>query len=418
MTTNHLAATAAALALALPAAAQTDALDLQSAPPVEEKAADSPLRAFIESGFGRIDSRVPSGDRNGRRLSLDLRYTARLDAETRLVFSNRLDHVSPPVLGNEKTVNSLRELYLGWQPEASAFDLEFGRINLRQGVAYGYNPTDHFRTGGLRTVTTADPVTLRQIRQGAAMLKGAWLWEGGSATAALAPRLRMQPETGSFAVDLSATNNRDRALLAMQPRFGERISAQASVLFEQGRAPTLGLSATALFGDALVAHAELVSARRERIVDLALGVPAADRRIAQAALGLTYTLPTSTALTLEYERNGAGLQRDDWRALRSAGPAALQRFVALTQPHQELGARDAWLLYLAHKGLGLKQLDLTAFIRRNRSDRSHLGWLELRYHWPHIDAVLQWQQASGNPDSEFGSLPVRRLTQVLGVVYF
>jgi len=92
--------------------------------------------------------------------------------------------------------------------------------------------------------------------------------------------------------------------------------------------------------------------------------------------------------------------------------------VSLTQPHQELGARNAWLVYVSQKSLGLKQLDLTAFVRTNTDDRSRLGWFELRYHWPQFDAVLQWQRASGRPQSEFGALPYRQLVQVLGVLYF
>jgi hypothetical protein len=158
--------------------------------------------------------------------------------------------------------------------------------------------------------------------------------------------------------------------------------------------------------------------KKRRLRDQILDTPAGSRRTVQAAMGLTYTLPSALALTLEYEHNGAGLEQDDWAAVLAGGAPAYRRFVALTQPHQELGARSAWLVYVSQKGLGLKQLDLTAFLRTNSDDRSRLGWLELRYHWPQFDAVLQWQRASGKAHSEFGALPYRQLVQLLGVAYF
>ena len=412
-----------ALALCLLAAAtasrsQTDALDLQSAPTPQEAKIESPLRLFLEAGIGRIEQRFPDDERTGKRLSLDLRYNHRLSDELRFAISNRLDHVSPAPFGQEDTINSLREIYFSWQPEGSSGTLEFGRINLRQGAAFGYNPTDYFRTGGLRAVTTADPVALRQIRQGAAMVKGSLLWSNGGATIALAPKLQSAPDDGSFALDLGSTNSKDRALLSVQTRASEKFSAQGSLFLEQGSGPNFGISSTALLGEALVAHADLAVGKKRRLLDQILNSQAGSKRTVQAAVGLTYTLPSALALTLEFEHNGAGLERDDWAAVLNQGPLGYRRFVSLTQPHQELGARNAWLVYVSQKSLGLKQLDLTAFVRTNTDDRSRLGWFELRYHWPQFDAVLQWQRASGRPQSEFGALPYRQLVQVLGVLYF
>jgi hypothetical protein len=91
--------------------------------------------------------------------------------------------------------------------------------------------------------------------------------------------------------------------------------------------------------------------------------------------------------------------------------------VALTQPSQELGSRRAWLVYASQKDLGLKQLDLTAFVRVNPIDDSRLAWAELRYHWPRFDAALQWQRGSGDARSEFGFMPYRQVIQLVGVFY-
>jgi hypothetical protein len=75
------------------------------------------------------------------------------------------------------------------------------------------------------------------------------------------------------------------------------------------------------------------------------------------------------------------------------------------------------MLYATQKGLGLKQLDLTGFVRTNAVDRSRLVWAELRYHWDRFDLALQAQRSSGDARSEFGLMPYRQVLQLLGVFY-
>ena len=76
------------------------------------------------------------------------------------------------------------------------------------------------------------------------------------------------------------------------------------------------------------------------------------------------------------------------------------------------------MIYVTQKSLGLKNLDLTAFLRINANDYSRLAWIELRHHWPSFDLAFQLQQNMGRSNSEFGILPDRRLMQVVGSYYF
>jgi len=75
------------------------------------------------------------------------------------------------------------------------------------------------------------------------------------------------------------------------------------------------------------------------------------------------------------------------------------------------------LLYATQKSIGLKDLDLTAYLRFNPKDDSKLAWLELRHRWPNADLTLQLQQNIGSAGSEFGILPDRRVLQILGTYY-
>ncbi len=394
-----------------------DALTLQSES-AAEPAGQTPLRVALEVSVGRVDQRNDASTQDGRRVSIDLRYSTRLTEAWRLALSDRVDDTHPAPFGQGSTSNSAREAYLAWQAPGGSTTLDLGRINLRQGPAFGYNPTDHFRAGALRTITTADPVALREMRMGTVMLRLGQLWSGGGASVVLVPKLASGPDQRAGSLDLGATNARHRAVLAVDTRVSDRISGQGSVLFERGVAPKIGLGMTALAADSVVAYAEWSSGKTLGLKDQIAGSGAAPTRTQQAALGLTYTLPSALALTVEAEYNGAGLDRAGWNTLLNQGPAAYQRFAALTQPSQELGARRAWLVYASQKGLGLKQLDLTGFVRINAIDSSRLYWAELRYHWRRFDAALQWQQASGSASTEYGNLPYRQVVQLLGSLYF
>lgn len=395
-----------------------DALALQAAPS-SEGSKEVPLRLALEASFGRIERTQGLGAQDGRRVSIDLRYSRRLGPAWRLSFSDRLDDIHPLPEGQRSTRNSLRELYAAWQEQGSETSVEIGRINLRHGPAMGYNPTDYFRAGALRTITTADPIALRENRLGTGLLRVSRLGADTGYSVAIAPKLDSADDTGNaWSPAFGATNNNDRILLTGNARLSERINFQALALAERGRSPSLGASTTALLSDAVVAYGEWSYEKSRSLRDEILSAPGSAKRYHKAAVGMTYTLPTGLAVTAEAEYNGAGLDREAWMQVLGHGPAAYERYVALTQPSQELGSVRAWLIYATQKGVGLKQLDLTGFVRQNAHDHSRLVWAELRYHWDRFDAAFQWQRSSGTDRSEFGVNPYRQIVLLQGTWYF
>lgn len=407
----------AALTAACGASAAED--DLPGLPEVEPSvpapaAAPKALRAFVEGAAGRVDSRG-GGHRDLRRAALDLRYEQNW-APWRVALSDRLDDVHPVLPGQRSTRNSLRELLVGWSGEAVS--AEAGRINLRNGPAFGYNPTDYFRESALRTITTADPVALRENRLGTVMVKGSLFGDFGSASLALAPKIKDAPSDEPMSADLGRTNHADRVLLTVSSATSKRVSAQVLVFAERGRGTQYGVSATGLVSDALVAYGEGSTGLDTTLLQDVRGQDGPRRRLNRASLGLTYTLPSRLSATLEAEYNGAGLDRAGQRALAQSGPLAQARFTDLTQSSLEIGSRRAWVVHLAQKDAGIKNLDLSGFVRANAVDHSRLYWAEARYHWQRFDAALQWQRFSGRSASEFGSYPYRQVLQIIGACYF
>jgi hypothetical protein len=374
-----------------------------------------PLRIALEAALGRVDLRRDHDERDLRRAAVDLRYE-RTSGPWRFYLSDRLDDTHPVPLGQRSTQNSLRELLVGWNGESAS--VEAGRINLRHGPAFGYNPTDYFRETALRTITTADPVALRENRLGTVMLRGTWSSPAGTAALAVAPELQDERSSGSMSADLWRTNRTDRMLASFSASLSERFSGQVLAFGERGRGVQFGVNATSLLGDALVGFVEASTGRDTNLLQESLGLSEPQRRLHRASVGATYTFATRLSVTVEGEYNGAGLDRNQHRQLLRSGPGAQLRFLELTQSSMEIGSRRAWVVHVAQPGAFLKNLDLSGFVRGNAVDRSRLVWAEARYHWSQFDAVLQWQRFSGRADSEFGTYPYRQVLQVMGVWYF
>ena len=411
---------ALALCQALPAIAasdaESDALSLESDTSAQVPGARD-TKIFVEGALGSTSQRYQLGSRDFGRVSLDFSHTARLAPGWRAVVSDRVDSIHPAAGGLDATVNSLREAYISWQPEGATTLLEFGRINLRYGPAYGYNPTDFFRDGSVRVLTTADPFALRENRLGSVMLRGQRLWDGGSLSVAFSPELDNTPSRRGWGLDLGSTNNRDRVLVALGTQFSQTASSQVLLYKQAGLPPALGANLTALVSDAATVHLEFSRGREPSLLGRALAIPGTSAVRNRFVAGGTYTTVSKLSLTAEYQYNGFGLGRTGRVALAANTPAHLA-YLGEALRLQELSSREAYLIYVTQKGVGLKNLDLAAYIRFNSGDNSRLAWLELRHHWPSFDLTFQLQQNMGRSSSEFGVLPERRTLQVLGTYYF
>lgn len=395
--------------------AELQALSLEGAPAVVLDARQDGVRVSIEAALGSTQPRASVGRRDFQRLSLDFSASAQLGSGLRAVLSDRLDYFNPA--STASSVNSLREAYVSWQPEAGHALLEAGRINLRYGPGYGYNPTDFFRDGSLRTLTTVNPIALRENRMGSVMVRAQRLWSDGALAVAYSPRLADQPSQDGWALDLGSTNHRDRGLLVLSTRWSPAFSSQASFYKEAGSTTAVGVSATALLSDAAVAHGEWTRSHEPTLLSRALGRP--DDAITRNRFvgGVTYTTQSKLSVTAEYQYNGFALDSGAWTAL-GATPALQAAYVSESQRRLDLAPRQAYLIYLTQKDMGLKNLDLSAMWRVNRVDHSRLFWVELRHHWSQFDLSVQYQHNAGQTGTELGLLPERHLVQVMGVLFY
>ena len=231
-------------------------------------------------------------------------------------------------------LNELREVFISWQSAAGTW-IDLGRINLKSGVAVGYNPTDFFRSRAVVEPLTADPAVLREDRLGTLMLLAQHVWTGGLVTAAYAPKVT-QPTAIYSDIDLPCfdpmldrTNAEHRLLLKGSLTIANGFSPEL-LLYHAGDRTLIGTDLTVGLGQQTIGYVEWTGGVGGSLLDDALrygretgtlpakapsvipGDPAQSFHNSLAA-GLSVT-PADTRLTfnLEYHYFEAGFTPQDW----------------------------------------------------------------------------------------------------------
>lgn len=408
------------LACAVASAAAPDDTDLDALATADKAQAAtqqaSEWRAFIEGAAGDTAQRYGWPSYRTERLSADVALDKTLAVGWRLFVADRLDWNWEGQAPNEYKLNTLKEAYVSWQIAPSEI-VDFGRINTRYGAATGYNPTDYFRTDAIRSVVSVDPNSLRNNRLGSVMLRTQILWNGGALTAIASPKLADTASNAAFSIDLGATNNTNRWLLALSQQLSDTLNPQFLLYGEAGKSPQLGIDLTHLIGDATVAYVEWSGGQGASLYSEALGGPPRKVFRNRLATGLTYTTANKISMTVEAEYNGAAVDSADWTALGNGPLPIYEQYRTVAQQVQDLPTRKALFFYASWQDAGISHLDLSALVRQDLVDQSRLSWIEARYHWDRTDVALQWQRYGGKAWSDFGAIPQRTAWQTV-VTYF
>ncbi len=369
---------------------------------------------------------------------LDIRKEWALGSDASLTYSGRLNLLAQdelPFPTHEDVRNDFREGFLSWQALPGDY-LDLGRINLKSGVAAGFNPTDFFKTRAVVAPLSIDPSVLREDRLGAFMLEGQHIGEDVSLTLAFAPQLyRPSPiytytTLPSFNPVLDRTNAHDRLLLkASAPLIGD-FSPEALLYYEGGRTE-IGANLAESVGQATVLYAEWAGGRRASLIADALhyGVdtgtlpgnlppilPEDTRGYFQSDLsvGGSYTV-SEIVFNLEYHFHQAGFSPQDWRNWFAVGQSLAKvpgiskvlwyiRDYALDQ--QEPMATHSAFLRADWQDAFIPKLELTAFTSVDLRDGSSLTQFTADYYlsndWT-VGAIAETNL--GGRRSDWGSLP-------------
>ena len=377
----------------------------------------SDWHAFVEVAWNGASQRGSSTTQQFERLSFGVSLDTAFAPGWRFVFADRFDAWWQQAPKRQYTVNTLQEAYVGWQPQPDRM-ADLGRINTRYGVAYAYNPTDYFRTDAVRTTVSADPAVQRENRLGTVAARGQALWTGGSVTALYSPRLADHPSESALDPDVGATNRVNRWLVAGSQRLWERFDPQWLVFDTAGGPPQFGVNVTALLNDATVFGLEWSGGRSPSLLVQSLALPDDTAFRSRLSANLGYTTAGKLSLTIEYEYNGAALDRDGWDRLGLTSAAAYRRYRAYAASVQDPPTRQRVFLRAFWQDMPVDHLDLTGYAFVDAVDHSRQLWAEVRYHWTRVDGAVQWQRNEGSPLSQYGALPARTIVQGLVRFFF
>ena len=328
--------------------------------------------------------------------------------------------------------NDFREGYLTWEAAPQKY-LEVGRINVKNGVALGFNPTDFFKTRTLLDQASEDPSVLREDRLGTVMVRGQTLFADGSVSLVFAPKLTAQSAvyTGTMpSLDpmIDRTNGDDRLLVTGRYNLIPEVSSE--LLLEHASGQTrIGANFSRPIGDAIVAYAEWAGGRQPSLITAAerygretgtLPATAPDPLFAgsgqgfknDVALGGSWTGPEKITVNLEYHYHQAGFSGQDWRHWFAAGAAApalageLWYLRAYAEDQQEPMSRQQMFLRADWTDAFVSNLELSAFALVNLYDGSTLAQLSASYFLSDLWTAEALAGATvGNARTEYGSQP-------------
>lgn len=380
------------------------------------------LSTGLETRSSRSDPQWPGG--TVATAVLDSRHEWTLDGRTRFAWSNRLEW-STGTLAETGSRHALREAYVSRDLGGHRY-LDAGRIQLRSGVALGWNPTDWLRANSVGPAQQS-PTTARENRIGAVMLRAQQTGASGTAELAVVPRLRARKDTAlpDWGWHLDRGNDARAVFARISPRLSDRTSLDLSALSRDGQAPGWGIGLSTVVSPRWLAWLEGQWQSRAGLAGPGV-TPPASRLHARVASGLSVTLDAGAVLSAEWHRADDALDPDDWRAWRDAAARSTDARQALATLRADRArqmdplVRDSLYLRLQwNDALRDGQFDLSGFVRLNPYD--HSRWWQLDGAWhlrPDWSLRLTLASTQGATGSEHGSRALRHVTALTSELHF
>jgi len=420
---RRIAALALVLLSATAAKADEDS-DLDRIPPAADMEAPAPEPSPLTGTFYIQDDLASYSVRSAlavplppssspsweERLFLDARAQWRMSNALTLHYGGRLNLRAEddlPFPSHENIRHDLREAYLEWDAGGGIF-LEAGRINVKSGVALGFNPTDYFKTRAVVEPLSADPSVLREDRLGTLMVLAQGVWNGFSLSVALAPKIARDSaiyandDLPSFDPMFDRTNARTRFLAKASLRLADDLAPEF-LFYSEGGESQFGFDLTRAFGKSVVGYIEWGGGERRSLATdaLANGIatgtlpPAASTILPQdgrrhfendLAIGASYATEPEISFNLEFHFHQAGFTAADWRNWFATGAAgddaarsALWYVRGYASDQQEPVARSEIFLRADWEDAFVHDLSLNGFVLADARDGSGLAQLNADY---------------------------------------
>jgi hypothetical protein len=222
--------------------------------------------------------------------------------------------------------NDVREAYLTLRPTQQDF-VEVGRINIKNGVAIGFNPTDYFKVGTSLAEASSDPTVTRDGRLGVVAIRAQAFWSAGSVSMTYTPDLGapnlVETSRPVLGLDLGQTNPSQRLLFTAAFPLGD-LNPEALIFLSHGD-QRVGLNISHLASASTVFYAEWSGGVYQDLYSEAQLDPGRRTQFWRddLAAGLSWSnAAAKLSANLEYEQHDAGLTTGERHFLESDTAAA------------------------------------------------------------------------------------------------
>ena len=338
-----------------------------------------------------------------------------------LRLADQKEHINYDLLliadEDEQKIN-IKELYYKGS-FADVYFYELGRINIKEGVARAYNPTDYFK-GSYSLTLSQDPKDRKENRLGALLISQTLFLDKFTIKGIYSPKVSVRKDT--FLSDakyvglyLDESNSHDRASLYVDYSGFEDVSSSLILhLNEDGL--NFGVNLSYIYDSWILYLENSLKFSKNDISKFDLH-PQIKKHFAkekayidEASIGFNYTSESNIVTTVEYVLNSGGLDGDDWDEWFELAKNP-QFSKALGGLRHELATKE---LQLSQQSLFIHSLasdlmtnlDVSLLAWINPFDGSFLTQVGLEYAYhDSVQTNFYLRTYHGSTKSEYGTMP-------------
>ena len=224
------------------------------------------------------------------------------------------------IADEDKQSLNIKELYYKGSFAETSF-YEVGRINIKEGVARGYNPTDYFK-GSYSLTLSSDPKERKENRLGALLFSETLFLDKFTVKGIYSPKVSVSKnnllsDTKYIGLHLDESNYHDRASLYVDYSGFKDVSS--SMIFHLNEDDlNFGFNLSYVYESWIMYLENSLKYAKNDInkmqvhPDIKKSFEKEKAYIDQATLGFNYTSESNIVTILEYIFNSGGLDSDDW----------------------------------------------------------------------------------------------------------
>ena len=318
---------------------------------------------------------------------------------------------------------NVKELYYQGKFAKNSF-YEIGRINIKEGIARGYNPTDYFK-GTTSLTLSNDTKERKDNRLGAILFSETLFLDKFTLKGIYSPKISVDKNTFLSDVEhvglhLDETNYHDRASLYVDYSGFKDITSSIILHYNEDNL-NFGINLSYVYSN-WIFYVENSLKRAQNDITKSIYTmsehPLIEEKFAQknsyineVSVGFNYTSESNIVTTVEYIFNSAGLDSADWEDWFVLGKQNLSLGGTLSTlrgkiaEDESLMSQDSFFIFSRVSDIQTN-LDASFLAWLNPYDGSTLSQIGLEYAYDDsMQTNFYFRNYQGNKESEYGSFP-------------